>query len=86
MATTSAPISRMVTAGNNTYSVNLTGAGALEVTDYASLRARAGWALGNFLPYGFAGLALGRGNYNVTSQVSGQDIRQRPLSFHATRS
>ena len=78
MATTSAPISRMVTAGNNTYSVNLTGAGALEVTDYASLRARAGWALGNFLPYGFAGLALGRGNYNVTSQVSGQENPSTP--------
>jgi len=78
MAAVSAPISRMVTAGGNTYSVNLTGAGALEVTDYASLRARAGWALGNFLPYGFAGLALGRGNYNVTSQVSGQQNPSSP--------
>jgi len=78
MAAVSAPISRMVTAGDNTYSVNLTGAGALEVTDYASLRARAGWALGNFLPYGFAGLALGRGNYNVTSQVSGQQNPSSP--------
>jgi len=74
----SAPIARMVTAGSNTYSVNLTGAGALEITDYASLRARAGWALGNFLPYGFAGLALGRANYNVTSQVSGQENPSSP--------
>jgi opacity protein-like surface antigen len=78
MSTSSAPISRMVTAGGNTYNVNLTGGGALEVTDYASLRARAGWALGNFLPYGFAGLALGRGNYNVASQVSGQENPSSP--------
>ena len=47
---------RIVTAGSSQYSVNLTGTGQLEITDYASLRARAGWVLGNVLPYGFAGL------------------------------
>lgn len=66
------PLSRVVAAGSNTYSVNLTGTGSLQVTDYASLRARAGWVLGNFLPYGFAGAVLGRGTYGVTSTVWGQ--------------
>ena len=63
---------RIVTAGGTQYSVNLTGTGQLTITDYASLRARGGWVLGNFLPYGFAGLAIGRGNYSVTTQVYGQ--------------
>ncbi len=46
--------------------------GSMEITDYGSLRARAGWVLGNFLPYGFAGVALGWGNYSVTSLIYGQ--------------
>jgi outer membrane immunogenic protein len=54
MSAGSTPISRSVTAGGNPYNVNLTGTGQLEITDYASPRARAGWALGNFLPYGFS--------------------------------
>jgi opacity protein-like surface antigen len=72
---------RVVSAGSTAYTVNLTGTGQLEITDYASLRARAGWALGNFLPYGFAGLALGRGNYSVTSQVYGQGNSATPAYF-----
>jgi len=75
---------RIVSAGSTQYSVNLTGTGQLEITDYASLRARAGWALGNFLPYGFAGLALGRGNYSVTSQVYGQGNSATPATFPCT--
>ena len=63
---------RIVSAGGSNYSVNLTGTGQLEITDYASLRARAGWVLGNVLPYGFAGLVIGRGNYSVTTEVYGQ--------------
>jgi opacity protein-like surface antigen len=44
----------------------------MTITDYGSLRARAGWVFDSFLPYGFAGLALGRGDYAVTSLVFGQ--------------
>jgi opacity protein-like surface antigen len=44
----------------------------MSVTDYGSLRMRAGWVLDNFLPYGFAGLALGRGSYAVTTLAYGQ--------------
>ena len=72
---------RIVSAGGNQYSVNLTGTGQLEITDYASLRARGGWVLGNFLPYGFAGLVIGRGNYSVTTEVYGQQNSASPAFF-----
>jgi opacity protein-like surface antigen len=38
--------------------------------DFLSLRARAGWVLGNFLPYGFVGFALGRADIAVAANVS----------------
>jgi outer membrane immunogenic protein len=65
-------LNRVVAVGSNDDSVNVTGTGTLNITDYASLRARAGWIFGNFLPYGFAGLAFGRADYAVTSHVFGQ--------------
>ena len=39
--------------------------------NYGTLRARAGWAAGNFLPYAFVGFALGRANVNIaeTTQI-----------------
>ncbi|MGO9686156.1 MAG: outer membrane protein [Beijerinckiaceae bacterium] len=77
----SSPISRVTSAGGYAYSVNLTGTGQLEITDYASLRARAGWVLGNVLPYGFAGLVIGRGNYGVTTEVSGYQNSATPAFF-----
>ncbi len=78
VSSASTPISRSVTAGGSPYDVNLTGTGQLEITDYASLRARGGWVLGNFLPYGFAGLVHGRGSYSVTSLVYGQENPSSP--------
>jgi outer membrane immunogenic protein len=66
------PISRIVVAGSNTYLVNLQGSGSISITDYGSLRARFGWIYNNFLPYGFAGLALGHGTYTVTASDFGE--------------
>ena len=43
-----------------TYNTSMTGAAALEIKDVVTLRGRAGWATGNFLPYVFGGLAVGR--------------------------
>jgi outer membrane immunogenic protein len=67
------PIGRVVTAGSNEYSVDVSGTGSMQVTDYGALRARAGWIFNNFLPYGFAGFALGWGNYAITTLASGQE-------------
>jgi opacity protein-like surface antigen len=66
------PLTRTTSAGGNAYLINLAATGEFGVTDFGSLRARAGYVFGSFLPYGFAGLALGRGSYNIASDVSGQ--------------
>jgi len=71
-------ISRLTTVSGSTYSINIAGTSNLQLTDYASLRARAGPVIGNFLPYGFAGIAVGRGSYNVTSLVYGQQNPSSP--------
>ena len=67
------PISRVTPADNsgNVYSVNITGSGRVTDLDYGTVRARGGWALGNFLPYGFVGVAIGRANVNITETTSG---------------
>jgi outer membrane immunogenic protein len=48
--------------------VTLKGASALQVKDEITFRGRAGWATGDFLPYMFGGLAVGR--MDVSSTVS----------------
>lgn len=42
---------------------------SMKITDYGSLRARAGLPVGNFLPYGFVGLAMGQANINRRADV-----------------
>jgi outer membrane immunogenic protein len=78
MTSPTSPIARMTSANGNTYDVTVVGTGTLHVTDFGELRARAGWMFGNFLPYGFAGLVLGRGDYSVTSLVFGQQNPSSP--------
>jgi outer membrane immunogenic protein len=72
------PIGRVVSAGSDLYSVNLSGSGSMDVTDYGSLRVRAGWVFDRYLPYGFAGLALGRASYSVSTLVYGQQSSADP--------
>ncbi len=48
--------------------VTLTGRSALQVHDQVTFRGRAGWATGDFLPYMFGGLAVGR--MDVSSTIS----------------
>lgn len=69
---TATPIDRIISAGGYTNLVNMTGSGSLSITDFGSLRARFGYVFNNFLPYGFAGLALGRGSYMVTADAAVQ--------------
>lgn len=75
---TSSPISRQVTAGGNVYDVTVQGNASMHLIDYASLRARAGWILNNFLPYGFIGVVVGRADVNRSSLVFGQENPSAP--------
>jgi opacity protein-like surface antigen len=58
-----------------TYNTKLSGSAAVQVKDVLTLRTRAGWAAGNFMPYIFGGLAVGRMDVarSVTSDVTRRD-------------
>ncbi len=49
---------------------DLTSAATARLTDYGTLRFRAGWAAGYFMPYLMAGLAVGSIDYARTSSVN----------------
>jgi outer membrane immunogenic protein len=68
--------SQALTSGNALsdglfHSVAVTSSSAISITDMATFRARAGYAYGSFLPYVFAGAALG--NADISSSVQVQD-------------
>jgi outer membrane immunogenic protein len=56
----------------NNYRVTLTGAAAAQVKDMVTFRGRVGWDGGDFMPYMFSGLAVGRMDVSrsVTSDVT----------------
>jgi outer membrane immunogenic protein len=56
-------------AGNVTsVSIN-SAAGRMSLTDYAEARGRAGYVVGNLLPYGFIGMVIGGGSNNISTRV-----------------
>jgi outer membrane immunogenic protein len=59
----------------STYGETLTGRAAVQIKDAITFRGRAGWATGNFLPYVFGGVAVGRMDVSrsVTSFVTRRD-------------
>jgi opacity protein-like surface antigen len=56
---------------NNFHAVDVTSVASQEITDMGTLRARAGYVVGSFLPYMFGGVALG--NANVVRAVTVTD-------------
>ena len=50
---------------------NVTGASQISISDIATIRGRAGYAMGCFLPYAFVGLALG--NADIGQSVGIQE-------------
>jgi outer membrane immunogenic protein len=68
------PIARVTPAdtSGNTYLVNITGSGTVSNLDFGTLRARGGWAFGNFLPYVFGGVAIGRADVHIAETTSGE--------------
>jgi len=53
-----------------TYATTLQGQAALQLKDVVTFRGRAGWAIGDFLPYLFGGLAVGRVDVSRSATVS----------------
>jgi opacity protein-like surface antigen len=68
-----APIARVVSAGGNTYHVNISGDASMRIIDYGSARVRGGWAIGTFLPYATVGFAVGRADMTRSAQESGAE-------------
>src|SRR5882672_8190749 len=58
------------TGHTHTYNTTLTARAALQIKDVVTFRGRAGWATGNFLPYVFGGLAVGRVDVSRSAIVS----------------
>jgi outer membrane immunogenic protein len=64
-------IYRYVTTSDGvTHSVLVESSASLKLVDYATFRARAGYAFGQFLPYAMIGAAVGRFNYSTTATVT----------------
>jgi opacity protein-like surface antigen len=53
-----------------TYNATVAASAAVKLTDFATFRARAGWVSGNFMPYGFAGVAVGRADIARSATVT----------------
>jgi outer membrane immunogenic protein len=67
------PITRVTSAGGNTYLVTVTGGASMRITDMATVRARAGFEIGNFLPYFMIGAAVGRADLTRTATAFGEE-------------
>ena len=58
------------TSDDISHDVTITAESTFKLVDYAALRARAGYAFGQFLPYTAVGIAVGRFNYHTTVPVT----------------
>jgi outer membrane immunogenic protein len=67
-----APLSLQTAAGGNTYNVTLTGSASTHITDLMTLRARAGYEVGNFMPFAMIGVAAARADLATSATISGQ--------------
>jgi opacity protein-like surface antigen len=59
----------VTTPDNVNNALTITAQSSLQLIDYATMRARAGYAMGQFLPYAMIGAAVGRFNYANTATV-----------------
>jgi opacity protein-like surface antigen len=69
-ASASDTIARQVTTSSLVnHALTISAQSSLKLIDYATVRARAGYAFGQFLPYAVVGAAVGRFNYTTTATV-----------------
>jgi outer membrane immunogenic protein len=72
------PLGRQLTVNGNSYNVALDASGSVHISDFATTRARLGWAIGNFMPYGTLGLAFGRADLALSTIVFGTQTGPNP--------
>lgn len=77
---------RVDLSNNEQHDVTVAGQSTFKLVDYATLRARAGYAVGQFLPYAVVGIAVGRFNYqtSVTVTDSVTQLLPAPPTFLGT--
>jgi opacity protein-like surface antigen len=78
LAAPSSPLSRRVGVNGFIYDVTLDASGAAFISDFATTRTRLGWAIGNFMPYAALGLAFGRADLALATNVFGTQTGPNP--------
>ncbi len=68
------------------HDVTIDAQSTFKLVDYAALRARAGYAVGQFLPYAAVGIAVGRFNYQTTVTVTDTLTPPGPPPFQQSAS
>ena len=56
--------------------ITYTSTSSIAISDMGTLRLRAGYAVGSFLPYLFGGVALGQANITRTATITGTQVNQ----------
>lgn len=69
-AQASGTMSRQITVSDVNYGATATSAASINFTDVLTVRGRAGYAIGSFLPYVFGGVALGLADSNRSSVIN----------------
>jgi opacity protein-like surface antigen len=73
------PITRVTSAGGNTYNVTVDGDASIRFNDYGTARIRAGYVMKTIMPWMMAGVAVGRVDYALNATVSGVENFGNPL-------
>lgn len=74
---------QMTTSGGMLETVYLAGTSTTKIEDYGTIRGRAGYAMGNFLPFVTGGFAIGRAN--ITDAVTVQNFGYNQTTYLANQ-
>jgi opacity protein-like surface antigen len=66
----SSPLTRVQNVGGLDNIVSLDASGSVRINDFATTRARFGWAIDNFMPYATLGVAFGRADLALATNVA----------------
>jgi opacity protein-like surface antigen len=70
MVSSSDSISRHMDSGVTRYAATVDASSSIKLIDYTSIRGRAGYVMGHFMPYGMVGLVVGRADIMKSATVT----------------